>query len=149
MLLYRSASLLPPYELLSPPKLLSQFRHAHSFLFNPSRSSSSLHFWLNPPRRRPSRAFATAAVAERKGTDTFYADEDVSWISLGVSERLSRALYNAGIDRPSLTQVHPRYTHSWVELSQKCSKKREKKKNENVDQQYTCEGSVWISLCNY
>ncbi|XP_062159856.1 DEAD-box ATP-dependent RNA helicase 22 isoform X1 [Alnus glutinosa] len=105
MLLYRSASLLHPYELLSPPKLLSQFKHAHSFLSNPSRPSSSLHFWLKPPRRRPARAFATAAVAERKGTDTFYADEDVSWTSLGVSERLSRALYNAGIDRPSLTQA--------------------------------------------
>lgn len=105
MLLYRSASLLHPYELLSPPKLLYQFKHAHSFLSTTSRPSSSLHFWLNPSRHRPARAFATAAVAERKGTDTFYADDDVSWTSLGVSERLSRALYNAGIDRPSLTQA--------------------------------------------
>lgn len=127
MLLYRSASLLHPYELLSPPKLLSQFKHAHSFLSNPSCPSSSLHFWLKPPRRRSARAFATAAVAERKGTDTFYADDDVSWTSLGVSERLSRALYNAGIDRPSLTQVHPRHIHSCVELLQKCSEKRGKK----------------------
>lgn len=124
MLLYRSASLLHPYELLSPPKLLYQFKHAHSFLSTTSRPSSSLHFWLNPSRHRPARAFATAAVAERKGTDTFYADDDVSWTSLGVSERLSRALYNAGIDRPSLTQVLPRHIHSCVELSLKCSKKR-------------------------
>lgn len=110
MLLYRSASWLHLYELSSPPKFLSQFKRSFSFLSTPSCFSSSyLQFWQNPARRRQARAFATAtaAVAERKGRDTFFADEDVSWTSLGVSEKLSRALYGAGIDRPSLVQVHP------------------------------------------
>ncbi|KAB1207808.1 DEAD-box ATP-dependent RNA helicase 22 [Morella rubra] len=108
MLLYRSASWLHLYELSSPPKFLSQFKRSFSFLSTPSCFSSSyLQFWQNPARRRQARAFATAtaAVAERKGRDTFFADEDVSWTSLGVSEKLSRALYGAGIDRPSLVQA--------------------------------------------
>ena len=141
MLLNRSASLLYLHKLSPPPtKFFSHFKHSYSLLLLsnsspspspplpllPSYPSFSLprvsFFCLNPPRQRQARPFATAAAdaAERKGTDTFFADEDVSWASLGVSDKLSRALYSAGIDRPSLVQVathtHPGLVHSFVEL---------------------------------
>ena len=140
MLLNRSASLLYLHKLSPPPtKFFSHFKHSYSLLLSnsspspspplpllPSYPSFSLprvsFFCLNPPRQRQARPFATAAAdaAERKGTDTFFADEDVSWASLGVSDKLSRALYSAGIDRPSLVQVpthtHPDLVHSFVEL---------------------------------
>lgn len=141
MLLNRSASLLYLHKLSPPPtKFFSHFKHSYSLLLSnpsPSPSPSPLPpllpscpsfslprvslFCLNPPRQRQARPFATAtAAAERKGTDTFFADEDVSWASLGVSDKLSRALYSAGIDRPSLVQVptrtHPGLVHSFVEL---------------------------------
>ncbi|CAH9086406.1 unnamed protein product [Cuscuta epithymum] len=53
------------------------------------------------------RAFGTAAVvvAEKNGGDTFFAEEDVSWTSLGVSDRLSRSLSSIGLQRPSLVQT--------------------------------------------
>ncbi|KAG7974878.1 hypothetical protein I3843_06G069900 [Carya illinoinensis] len=108
MLLYRSASFFHFYELSSPPKFLSQFKRSFSFRSNVScPSSSPLHFSLKELRCGRTRAFATAAavVSQRKGSDTFFADEDVSWTSLGISEKLSRALYTAGIDRPSLVQA--------------------------------------------
>lgn len=128
MLLYRSASLPHFHKLSSPPKFLSHCKHSYSLLSNPSPPPScpsfpllKLRFFsLNPPRQRQARAFATAtatAGSERKGTDTFFADEDVSWASLGVSHKLSRALYNAGIDRPSLVQVYtpcPCSLISWI-----------------------------------
>nr|POE79062.1 dead-box atp-dependent rna helicase 22 [Quercus suber] len=138
MLLNRSASLLYLHRLSPPPtKFFSHFKHSYSLLLsNPSPSapppllpscpSFSLprvsFFCLNPPRQRQARPFATttAVAAERKETDTFFTDEDVSWASLGVSDKLSRALYSAGIDRPSLVQVpthtHPSLVHSFVEL---------------------------------
>ena len=139
MLLNRSASLLYLHRVSPPPtKFFSHFKHSDSLLLsNPSPSPSALppllpscpsfslprvsFFCLNPPRQRQARPFATAtAAAERKGTDTFFADEDVSWASLEVSDKLSRALYSAGIDRPSLVQVathtHPGLVHSFFEL---------------------------------
>nr|AVT28140.1 DEAD-box helicase [Ipomoea batatas] len=52
------------------------------------------------------RAFGTAAVAaDKNGGDTFFAEENVSWTSLGVSERLSRSLSSIGLHRPSLVQA--------------------------------------------
>ncbi|KAI8522595.1 hypothetical protein RHMOL_Rhmol13G0008300 [Rhododendron molle] len=49
---------------------------------------------------------AAAEVGDKRGaTDTFFAEESVSWTSLGVSDRLSRALNNVGLGRPSLVQV--------------------------------------------
>ena len=139
MLLNRSASLLYIHKRSPPPtKFFSHFKHSYSLLLSnsspspspplpllPSCPSFSLprvnFFCLNPPRQRQARPFATAtAAAERKGTDTFFADEDVSWASRGVSDKLSPALYSAGIDRPSLVQVpthnHPDLVHSFVEL---------------------------------
>ncbi|XP_031122947.1 DEAD-box ATP-dependent RNA helicase 22 [Ipomoea triloba] len=52
------------------------------------------------------RAFGTASVAaEKNGGDTFFAEDNVSWTSLGVSERLSRSLSSIGLHRPSLVQA--------------------------------------------
>ncbi|VFQ95197.1 unnamed protein product [Cuscuta campestris] len=53
------------------------------------------------------RAFGTAApaAAEKNGGDIFFAEDDVSWKSLGVSDRLSRSLSSIGFQRPSLVQA--------------------------------------------
>ncbi|KAL6187106.1 hypothetical protein ACLB2K_043221 [Fragaria x ananassa] len=82
----------------SPPKLLSQLRHSYSVLSNPSSPARISLIWLNHPRR-----FATAAAA--KGGDTFFAEENVSWTSLGLSDKVSQALFNAGLGQPSLVQA--------------------------------------------
>ncbi|OAY66638.1 DEAD-box ATP-dependent RNA helicase 22, partial [Ananas comosus] len=96
-------------------------------LFPSSSSSSSSHpFFLlapkpsssPPPPRRPrpfhalstpspspgplARRSAAAAAAAEVG---FFAEEGVSWESLGVSERLRRALEGAALRRPSLVQA--------------------------------------------
>ncbi|KAK9104663.1 hypothetical protein Scep_021507 [Stephania cephalantha] len=58
-------------------------------------------------RLRRRRAFTTAAMADdrRSSSDGFFAEESVSWGSLGVSDHLSRALCNAGFEKPSLVQA--------------------------------------------
>ncbi|XP_051122018.1 DEAD-box ATP-dependent RNA helicase 22 isoform X2 [Andrographis paniculata] len=62
--------------------------------------SSRLH------RRKKLRAFGTAAaVRHGNDVDMFLADESVSWSSLGVSDFISRSLYDAGYQRPSLVQA--------------------------------------------
>ncbi|KAF5194217.1 Helicase, partial [Thalictrum thalictroides] len=38
------------------------------------------------------------------GGDSFFADESVSWNSIGVSDQLSRSLSNIGLQKPSLIQ---------------------------------------------
>ncbi|XP_057493136.1 DEAD-box ATP-dependent RNA helicase 22 [Actinidia eriantha] len=103
----RCVSMLMLCRLSSAPRLLSPPRH---FSSSPSPSSSSSRLrWLNPPCRRRIRSFATAAaaveVADKKGSDTFLADDSVSWTSLGVSDRLSRSLSSIGLERPSLVQA--------------------------------------------
>ncbi|EPS66702.1 hypothetical protein M569_08070, partial [Genlisea aurea] len=47
---------------------------------------------------------AVAAVKE-SDSDTFLAEENVSWASLGISDRVSCALANIGLRRPSLIQA--------------------------------------------
>ncbi|XP_058192904.1 DEAD-box ATP-dependent RNA helicase 22 [Rhododendron vialii] len=93
----------------SPPRLFSPLiSHFSSSL---SSSSSSQLRWLRPPCRSRTRSFATSAAAaaaevgDKRGTDTFFAEESISWTSLGVSDRLSRALNNVGLNRPSLVQA--------------------------------------------
>ncbi|KAK3038654.1 hypothetical protein RJ639_027317 [Escallonia herrerae] len=106
MILQRSVAVLSLCRLSSPPKLLTPFKL-------PSQSSSSsllvTFSRLDRPRGSRIRAFATAAatatVSDRNGGDTFFADDTISWASLGVSDRLSRALCNIGLDRPSLVQA--------------------------------------------
>ncbi|KAF2325358.1 hypothetical protein GH714_027095 [Hevea brasiliensis] len=117
MLVYRSASMLHFYKLSSPPKLLLQrLKHSYSYLSSSPLSSLSSPtyslrirlFWLNQSYRRGNRRFSTAAaavVSDKGGNDTFFADEGVSWASLGLSDRLCRAISNAGLERPSLVQA--------------------------------------------
>nr|KAJ0188288.1 hypothetical protein LSAT_V11C900471310 [Lactuca sativa] len=51
------------------------------------------------------RTFATAVTVNEKESDTFFADDTVSWSSLGVVDRLSQALSKIGLNRPSLVQA--------------------------------------------
>ncbi|KVI05635.1 DNA/RNA helicase, DEAD/DEAH box type, N-terminal [Cynara cardunculus var. scolymus] len=80
--------ILLPFNLSSPPScssLTSRFRHR--------------------PRNRI-RAFATAVSSDEKEiTDIFFADETVTWSSLGIADRVSRALASIGLNRPSLVQA--------------------------------------------
>jgi len=39
--------------------------------------------------------------------DTFFAEQNVSWTSLGLSDTISKALSDIGLNRPSLVQVVP------------------------------------------
>lgn len=114
MILYPSSSMLHFYKLSSPPKLLSKFSTSSLFLSKPATPCSPyplrVHFfWFNQSNGRASRGFSTATaavVADKKGSnDTFFADEGVTWKSLGLSDRLARALENSGFGRPSLIQV--------------------------------------------
>lgn len=110
MIAHRCASMLLFSRLSYPPRLLSPFRSSHSSLLHRSSPSSSLRIglcWVDQPRRRRTRAFGTtsAVAQDRNGAETFFAEEGVSWASLGVSDRLTSALSTVGIVRPSLVQV--------------------------------------------
>ncbi|XP_021908461.1 DEAD-box ATP-dependent RNA helicase 22 [Carica papaya] len=112
MILHHSASILHFYGLSvsSTPKLSSYFKRSLSVLSNCSPSSSPRFrfLWLNQPNGKWIRGFVTSAAtvaADGKGGDTFFADDTVSWRSLGLSDKVSRALYNSGFDRPSLVQA--------------------------------------------
>ncbi|KAL7589064.1 hypothetical protein Lser_V15G40399 [Lactuca serriola] len=51
------------------------------------------------------RTFATAVTVNDKESDTFFADDTVSWSFLGVVDRLSQALSKISLNRPSLVQA--------------------------------------------
>lgn len=108
MILFRitPSTVLQFYRLSSSvsPKFLSQCPHSYSTFSTSSTSSSSSETKL---RQTQARALATTtSVALKKGGgDSFYAEESISWTSLGVSDKLSRALFNAGLGQPSLVQV--------------------------------------------
>ncbi|XP_038999696.1 DEAD-box ATP-dependent RNA helicase 22-like [Hibiscus syriacus] len=109
MILRGSTSMLNLYSLsTTTPKLLSRFSRS-SFLSTSPPSPPIRFIWLNQSYRRRTRAFSSAAVAvsslEKTGGDTFFAEETVSWKSLGLSDRISQTLSNAGFDRPSLVQA--------------------------------------------
>ncbi|XP_050203462.1 DEAD-box ATP-dependent RNA helicase 22 [Mercurialis annua] len=110
MLLYRSAPMLNFYKL--SPKLItfSQFKHSYSHLSNSSFSSplKIRLLYLNQSFQEPYRHFSTSAAAipaVNTSNDTFFANDDVSWSSLGLSERLCQAISNSGLERPSLVQA--------------------------------------------
>ncbi|KAL3511243.1 hypothetical protein ACH5RR_030644 [Cinchona calisaya] len=89
------------------PSLIPPLKH--SLLF--SRFSFSI-----PLRSFKTRSFGTAAPAaaatttaavddDKSGSETFFAGENVSWASLGVSDLVARALSQIGLNRPSLVQA--------------------------------------------
>ncbi|CAH8256410.1 unnamed protein product [Arabidopsis lyrata] len=108
MILSRSVSVLHLCGVSSsaPSKLLSQrFKVSFALAY-----CSSVSFRLNSLNRSDAkwvRGFAstTEAEVEKKGNDTFFADNTVSWKSLGLSDNVSIALRDSGFDRPSLTQA--------------------------------------------
>ncbi|XP_022726325.1 DEAD-box ATP-dependent RNA helicase 22 isoform X3 [Durio zibethinus] len=110
MILCGSTSTLHFYSLSTTPKLLSHFSHC-SFLSTSSPFARICLIRLNQSYGRRIRAFSGATVAvsvpKKTGRDTFLAEESVSWKSLGLSDRISQALSNAGFDRPSLVQGWP------------------------------------------
>ncbi|CAN6448568.1 unnamed protein product [Victoria cruziana] len=55
------------------------------------------------PRARPLSASSSSPASQDGGS--FFADENVSWKSLGVSDQLCLALSASGFHRPSLVQV--------------------------------------------
>nr|AKF43362.1 DEA(D/H)-box RNA helicase family protein [Monsonia emarginata] len=100
------------------PKLLSQLKHSFASVVSAASASSLVSassspvgvrlFWLNQPRLRHVRAFGTAGAASASRgieDDTFFAGEGVSWTSIGVSDKVARALADSGIERPSLVQA--------------------------------------------
>ncbi|TYH84624.1 hypothetical protein ES332_D02G209600v1 [Gossypium tomentosum] len=108
MILRRSTAMLHSFSLsTTTPKLLSHF--TPSFFLCTSALSPRIRIWLNQSYSRRTRAFSSAVVTasspKNTGTDTFFAEDTVSWQSLGLSDRISQALSNAGFDRPSLVQA--------------------------------------------
>nr|AKF43357.1 DEA(D/H)-box RNA helicase family protein [Geranium incanum] len=105
MILHRSVSVLH----FCRPKLLSHFKHSFSSLVgDASLLSPAAGLRLNQPRLRHVRAFGTAWAAsapKQTENDTFFAEEGVSWASIGVSDKVARALSDAGVERPSLVQA--------------------------------------------
>lgn len=102
MILQRSVPILSfcKFTSLSSPKfLILPFN-----LSSPASCSQYTSRFHHRPRGRV-RAFATAVSVDDKESDTFFADDTVSWSSLGVADRLSQALSRIGLNRPSLVQA--------------------------------------------
>ncbi|XAR65020.1 RNA helicase [Bertholletia excelsa] len=105
----RYVSMLQLCRLSYPPGLLLPLKH-FSPLSSASSSSACLKFSsFKQPwelRIRSYGAVTAAEVVQNKRTaDTFFAEEGVSWTSLGVSDRLSRSLSKIGLEKPSLVQA--------------------------------------------
>ncbi|XP_028215355.1 DEAD-box ATP-dependent RNA helicase 22-like isoform X1 [Glycine soja] len=107
MIVTRSALML---HLQNPPiryHFFSHFSYAPTFptLFKPRPFSPTT------PRQAQTRTFVSAVASSSSsahgsnGRDTFFAEENVSWSSLGLSDTISRALSNIGLNRPSLVQA--------------------------------------------
>ncbi|ESW25670.1 hypothetical protein PHAVU_003G055400 [Phaseolus vulgaris] len=67
-------------------------------------------FSLTTPRQTQARTFVSAVASSSSpqgsnGRDTFFAEQNVSWASLGLSDTISRALADIGLNRPSLVQA--------------------------------------------
>lgn len=95
-------------HLQNPPIRYHLFHHAPTFLRN-STTSPSL-FKARSFSQSQIRAFGSALASspppeDSKGRDTFFAEENVLWSSLGLSDTISRALSNIALKRPSLVQV--------------------------------------------
>lgn len=94
-----------PISMLGLRRLSSTVPRNITSKFVPLRHS--LTSFAIRPRFSKIRAFGVAAVAAEstKCGDTFFAEESISWASLGVSDGLARALSEIGLHRPSLVQV--------------------------------------------
>ncbi|KAF9604462.1 hypothetical protein IFM89_006744 [Coptis chinensis] len=97
----------------------SSFLH-YCKLSTTTTTTSSLQknplFYLKPykPSRSIRRNYAANVLSVKEITssssssdngESFYADESVTWNSIGVSEKLSRSLSNIGLHKPSLIQA--------------------------------------------
>lgn len=58
-----------------------------------------------PKREFAASSDAVVAHCSNNERDTFFANDAVSWTSLGISDKLSQSLSNAGFHRPSLIQA--------------------------------------------
>ncbi|KAL1828766.1 DEAD-box ATP-dependent RNA helicase 22 [Daucus carota subsp. sativus] len=87
----------------SAPKFILPIKQISTISSFSTSSSSSLVLTLSGSTRRRVRVFSTATAAAEDGT--FFAEKNVSWVSLGISDRLSQALCSIGLDRPSLVQA--------------------------------------------
>ncbi|KAL2344278.1 hypothetical protein Fmac_005563 [Flemingia macrophylla] len=100
MIVTRSALML---HLQNPPIRYHFFSHLN--LLHTSFPSLFKTRLFSPTQTRP---FVIASSLSPQGStarDTFFAQENVSWTSLGLSDTLSRALSNVGLHRPSLVQA--------------------------------------------
>ncbi|RDX99462.1 DEAD-box ATP-dependent RNA helicase 22, partial [Mucuna pruriens] len=110
MIVTRSALML---HLQYPPIIryhfFSHLNYAHtSFVKSTLPSLFKPHsFSRTTPSQTQTRAFVTALASSQgsKARDTFFAEENVSWSSLGLSDTISRALSNIGLTTPSLVQA--------------------------------------------
>ncbi|KAI3927483.1 hypothetical protein MKW92_005166 [Papaver armeniacum] len=109
MMIYRQSSILHSCSRVSAYTSSS----SSSFLSPIKPSSIQSLIWLKPSRRRI-RAYATSSLASAEDVDvkrrndhntSFFADDSISWTSLGVSEQLSNALHSIGLQKPSLIQA--------------------------------------------
>ncbi|KAJ1702356.1 hypothetical protein LUZ63_002135 [Rhynchospora breviuscula] len=107
--------LAPRLHHLHPRRLSSSLSFTTKYLLIlPNSSSASTHRSFHNSssrgtvRFRP-RALCTAAVEQAKAHSgeegSFFADDGVTWKSLGISDRIAKALADTGINRPSLVQA--------------------------------------------
>lgn len=107
MIITRSALML---HLQNPPiryHFFTHFNYLHTSFLKPTLPSSLFKPRPFSPRNAQTRPVVTALASSQgsKGSDTFFAEENVSWTSLGLSDTISRALSNIGLNRPSLVQA--------------------------------------------
>ncbi|XP_015957019.1 DEAD-box ATP-dependent RNA helicase 22 isoform X1 [Arachis duranensis] len=103
MILTRSALNLMLH--LHNPQTPFQFfnHHASTFLLRTTTTSLlKARFFSSTP---VAATAASSSAQSSEGRDTFFAEDNVSWSSLGLSDTLSRALSNIGLSRPSLVQA--------------------------------------------
>ncbi|CAK8561623.1 unnamed protein product [Lathyrus sativus] len=100
----------------SPTRYQFFFSRFNNALRNPNSPSSPFNFKANRffsvtlPRQPQTQPFVGSVVSSTssedfKGRDTFFAEENVSWSSLGLSDTLSGALSSIGLKTPSLVQA--------------------------------------------
>ncbi|CAL5197007.1 unnamed protein product [Lathyrus oleraceus] len=100
----------------SPIRYQFFFSRFNNALRNPTSSSSLFNFKakrffsVTLPRQTQKQPFVGTAVSSTssedfKGRDTFFAEDNVSWSSLGLSDTISGALSSIGLKTPSLVQA--------------------------------------------